>query len=214
MNWSIIFSDMNEGLELIVNLITILGIGGITFVVKKEMGQIYEHRAESLFGYYSRMKIILMSIQRNLGLKNNTPLLKGLDNKMLNKYHDSYKVDETLFDSLKSDAEELLYFFKNENWQIPLDTDFAKKIQDLINNTYKILDVYSYTKYSSIEEVSSEHEQIINNIKELIEKIECEQGKLTPKKEKPKKGLLFRIWNRKRFSPQCTNENESIDKNE
>lgn len=214
MNWSIIFSDINEGLELIVNLITILGIGGITFVVKKEMGQIYEHRAESLFGYYSRMKIILMSIQRNLGLKNNTPLLKGLDNKVLNKYHDSYKIDETLFDSLKSDAEELLNFFKNENWQIPLNIDFAQKIQNLINNTYTILDVYSYTKYSSIEEVSSEHKQIIDNIKELINIIEYEQGKLTPKKGKSKKGPLFRIWKRERPSHQCTNENESMDTNE
>ena len=197
MNWSIIFSDINEGLELIVNLITILGIGGITFVVKKEMGQIYEHRAESLFGYYSRMKIILMSIQRNL-----------------NKYHDSYKIDETLFDSLKSDAEELLNFFKNENWQIPLNIDFAQKIQNLINNTYTILDVYSYTKYSSIEEVSSEHKQIIDNIKELINIIEYEQGKLTPKKGKSKKGPLFRIWKRERPSHQCTNENESMDTNE
>lgn len=189
MNWSIIFSEINEGLELIVNIISILGIGGIAFVFNKEMGQIYEHRSEALFGYYSRMKILLMSIQRNLGLTINTPLLKGLIEEELNKHQNSYKIDEILLGSLNSDVKDLLNFFKSENWQIPLNKDFSDQIQCLIDNMYAVLDVYSYKKYNNLTEVEEAHKKISDNIKSVIQSIEQEQNKLIP--SSPKKRFHF-----------------------
>lgn len=192
MDWNIIFSGINEGLNLIINFMSIFGIGGIALVFYNEMQQIYEHRSEALFGYYSRMMILLMSIQRNLGIKNNTPLLNGLDAKELIKCQDSYKIDTTLFDSLNSDVKELFNFFKSENWQIPLSAEFSEQIQCLICNMYVVLDVYSYKKYNELDDVVKDHKKISDNIELVIQSIKQEQGKLIDSIFVTKKGSFFK----------------------
>lgn len=191
MKVNIIFAEINDGLSMIINILTILGMGGIAGLYKEEKKRIDEHRSEALFGYYARMKILLTSIQRSLGLENNTPLLNGLSADVLNNKYPSYKIDETLFSELKPKVEELLNFFKSESWQIPLNKDFPDTIQSLIDNMYFILDIYSYKKFNNLQEVEGALNRITKNIESVIKTITDEQGELiNPEKKKGLKNLF------------------------
>lgn len=183
MDWYTLFLEINTGIELVSNLIVILGIGGITFMTNKALSKIQEQRAETLFGYYSRMIIHLLSIKRNLGGENNTPLLNGLYKKESEEKSDSYCRDEKLFSLLEKNVCDFLDFLKSENWQIPLDKEFEKNFQQLIENMYIILDVYSYKIYNTIGEVTNAHKKITQNITDIISDIKKEQYALLPKKK-------------------------------
>lgn len=140
-----IFFEIFSG---IVSICAFFGVGGMIFLTNKNISKILERSPESLFGYYSKLKIYLIEMKTTLGQTDDTPLLallSGSNNK-------SIPLDDESVKKLQMVADNTVDFFKNQDWQIPLDFDFEDNLTNFLREiTY--LESGNLTKCYSEEKV-------------------------------------------------------------
>lgn len=201
-----------EILSGIAAVLAFFGVGGMVFITNKNISKLLERSPELLFGYYSKLKMYLIEMKTTLGQIDDTPLLALLADS--NKK--SIPLDDESVKKLQSIADDIIIFFKTQDWQIPLDFGFERDLTNfLCEITY--LESGNLTKcYSEEDCVKTKYGEIIGLIDKLIDTITYNQVEITKKAFATQESLLNKMQSHFRLSYSKNNAlpQNSTEKNE
>lgn len=209
-----IFFEIFSGL---VSICAFIGVGGMIFLTNKNISKILERSPELLFGYYSKLKMYLIEMKATLGQTDDTPLLALLSD----SNRKSIPLDDESVKKLQGIADDIVEFFKTQDWQIPLDFDFERNLTNfLCEITY--LESGNLTKcYSDEKSVEEKHGEIIGLIDKLVDTITNNQVEITQKAFRSQESLQSRMRKRHRLPssrttalPQNTTEENEEEQSE
>lgn len=173
----------------IVSICAFLGVGGMIFLTNKNIAKILEHSPESLFGHYSKLKMYLIEMKITLGQVDETPLLALLSD----ENSKSIDLNDESVKKMQNIADDIVAFFKTQDWQIPLDFDFEKNLTNLLCEiTY--LESGNLTKCFSEEKIVNEkYLYIISLIDKLTNTITSNQEKIAIEAFRSQESLSVKI---------------------
>ncbi|MCL2843841.1 MAG: hypothetical protein FWE23_00065 [Chitinivibrionia bacterium] len=185
------FTELLSDIATVISVI-ILAVG--LKMANNYVSKLKEKRNDSIFNFYSRLVMYLLSLKKKLGSCNYTPLLKKYSNDCLEQNRDNIIIpSEDEINEFDDFVEKFINFFMDTDNQIPLSISIStniKKLREYLVKLTNIARIASYPGFNGNKPVEEEYGNITKTIELLLFDIENEQLKILRLFKIPKKSCL------------------------